>query len=362
MNLNGRTGLRRGSRAGPRRWLSLLLGTMLVGACLALSLPANADPAMGAVLILAPEHDASSQRYRDLESAIRARLAAFHLDVRLYPLREDLLPDEDLARSLAQSQKALTVAWLAQDAGEFHFLSPELDQEPRVRTLDSATRGWLSLCEVMAAMLHAELKQVLVSTAYSRENPTPTPVPEAAPEPAGDRHGTGDLHISAGLATGLLDQPRILLHAVHLGLGFRIGKVSNGGVSADLGQSVPLGIPGSTTSLWHIPLRFSLGTALETQGILLSVKLGPTVELWKLHGLDYVLAQPITQELQADPGLHGLVCLQGQVRPRLAAFVLLGADLFFSERVATLYGETLMRRAVLQPFLCLGVSIPILPP
>jgi len=350
---------------GPTR---LDLGCLLVLCALSLlvSFRARAAEDPVTVLLLAPEEQVSTPRYLDLLQAVQARLAASAVQVRMQPMAE--LIGEQSARSAALQAGAVTVAWLAEDAGHFLLLTPGVDHQPRARSLTGEGEGWVTRCEVMAVILHSELQQAVGTGAPAMARVTggaekpaalesaPSDARMEGPEaPPGEAPAPVALLISAGYAPALVQPWQAVMHGVQACAAVRFGSRWQLRLAADLAQRVQLA-PSPSGRLLRLPLQLALAASFPRGRLEPSAELGTALELWKVSDLGYEPADPSVQDWQADAGITLTARARYWLRPWLAPYIEAGLGFFFRQRRVTLLGDALLERRALLPSLGAGLA------
>lgn len=298
------------------------------------------------VLILAPADEARSATYIDLQLAVWAHLSARPVTVVIHGIEEPI--DGEVARRVVDETGALSAAWLSDEGRTFCFLTPGLDPRPRVRAVPGDEEPWISRCEVMATVLHADVEQRLVEL---DEAPTPTPVEEKPSGPA-IRFVAG-----VGYAPALMSAPGgPFLQGFSIGAGAQIGRHVGFRAGVDLVQSWSLGIPDSDAWLARMPIRLEATFVVPVGRFDLGGNLGSVVEITEVRDLDYEPADERAKVPQVAAGLSGALHARVRILPWLAPFLLVGADLYFADLEWMLSPDVLLRRDPIVLRLTVGVS------
>ena len=298
------------------------------------------------MVILAPADEARGAAYIDLQLAVWAHLSARPVTVIIRGLEEPL--DGEVARRVVDETGALSVAWLSDEGRTFRFLTPGLDPRPRTRVIPGDEEPWISRCEVMATVLHADVEQRLVEL---DDAPTPTPVEE---EPSGPQVW---FVAGVGYAPALMSAPGgPFLQGLGIGAGAQIGRHFGFRAGVDLVQSRALGVPDSNAWLARMPIRLEATGVVPAGRFDLGLNLGGVVEITEVRDLDYEPADERAKVPQVAAGLSGALHARVRVLPWFAPFLLVGADFYFANLEWMLSPDVLLRRDPIVLRLTVGVS------
>lgn len=279
------------------------------------------------MLILAPAEEVRAETYIDLQLAVWAHLSARPVTVVIRG--EDGPIDTELARRVVDDTGALSVAWLEDERRTFRYLTPGLAAEPRTRAIPGDEEPWVSRCEVMATVLHADVEQRLVELDAA-------PPPRAEPPPPAEEEPRPPVLFvaAAGYAPVLMAAPRgPFLQGVSLQAGAQRGRrlPFQPGFRAGLDwtESRALGAPGSEAYLARVAFRVE-ATGVFPVGIVdLGGHLGAVLELTEVRGLEYPVEDTRAEGPRFWPGASAAFLVRVRVTPWLAPYLLLGADVFF---------------------------------
>ncbi len=339
------------------------------------------------VYLLAPGDPEGADDYRELWRAVQAHLTALPVSVRLMTVDEAV--DDALALDLARDTNALLVAWLSADRDKVHHLVPAQGDRGQSRDLGGAGEGWLDRCQVVAAMIHAELGdlEVLQQATLEPEN-TESPgeasessdQPETGPpvvdpaetapavtgndelaRPPGDggsspRRTRAHLLISAGYTLFRPSSAAAALHGVGFGLGLRVGRHVGIHAGADLGQATPLAIDGGDGRIVRWPVRLSVTGEVALGRLDLTGRAGILLDVSRVTDLSFSPGDTTALDNRLDLGLALGVEARFRILPWLAPFVAAGLDLYDGNRTYELSSQPVASRGAAVPRLVLGAT------
>ena len=341
------------------------------------------------VYLLAPGDPEVAADYRELWRAVQAHLSALPVAVRLMTVDEPL--DDTLALDLARDTNALLVAWLSPDRTRIHHLVPASGEQGQSRDLGAAGELWLDRCQVVAAMLHAELGDLEVlqqaildpadadaaqgegeSTADAEDGANP-PGAEAETTPSPSAEGTGSapatvedggspaptrihLLVSAGYTLFRPSPSAGFLHGVGLGLGLRVGRHVGVHAGADLGQATPMTLAGGDARIARWPIRLSATGEVSLARLDLTGRAGVLLDVTRVEDLDFSPADAAALDTRLDLGLALGFEARVRILPWLAPFAAIGLDVYPGSRTYELSSQAVAKRGVAVPRLALGAT------
>ncbi len=344
------------------------IGVAAIAASICLPTAALAQAGTPTLRILVTAGQESEDPYLDLLTAVRARLGVLSMPAELQPVSQ--APDPQIAWQTARETNALSVAWLSPDHTQLFFLTPILGSDLRVRDLPDVSEGWVSRCEVVAAVLHAELEQV-VGPAGERLRDIEVEVPEERPAPAGKVVMPVSLVFSGGYVPTQIQLGQPILHGGQLAIGVRPGRLFEFQLGLDLGQPAPLDAESATLGERARIERwgFRLGAALRWRAappVEFSGWLGALLDLWTIKDLGIEQSDPRDLQTKLDGAASALVQAQfwpaPQRAPILSFFVRGGADVHFQDRSYEFerpHAETLLVRDRITPRLVCGLRLSV---
>lgn len=327
---------------------------------LCLPVPALAQADAPSLRILVTTEQQVDPLYADLLLAVQARLVVLSIPATLEPV--DQAADQQIAWQIARETWALSVAWLSADQTQLYFLTPVLGPQLRVRALPDASEDWVSRCEVVAAMLHAELEQV-VGPAGERLPELETEAPTDQPEPDDAAPAMAALFLSGGCVPTSVNQDLPVLWGGQVAVGLRLGQRFEAQFGAEYGQPIPLDLTEqSRVARWGLRLGAALRIRLAAP-VEVAPSLGVLLDLWTIRGdLGFVPPDSAVLQTQEDFAVSALLQLQlwpAPARaPRLSFFVRGGADFHTQGRSYWENRENLLvTRDGITPRLVAGIRI-----